>query len=345
MDEDLIAFLEKKIKKLEKERLKAEVAHWKANHDNQVKLKQEVTRRPSRFVEMAKEIKRLKAELAAAPHWVPVAEFDKLNFQSIVFGAVPGYPADIHDAKLRGGVWRASYGEVLVTDVLVGLKPPVKCQDPRGDGDTLPGSDVVNTDKCKKRQGTGMADLSREPSCTEQIKCSRCDGKGFVREGSDPENAVKAVYQCPKCNGTKLSTECKHEDVRVVLGTPYDSYSHECVSCGKEVVQQDKPTESPKCVDMLGRDVHDNDAIWITASKQLCRPMTGKRSQFYAHCVRCPRPGERIPTFKGWREMCKAMQTAGARFVCDEELDDDWLFNDRINLYARNSACTWRIKG
>ena len=79
MDEDLIAYLEKKINTLEmdNQRLREsnkvfmdaarlaeiEINHWKANHDNQVKLKREITQRPSNFVEMIKEIESLKAEL------------------------------------------------------------------------------------------------------------------------------------------------------------------------------------------------------------------------------------------------------------------------------------------
>lgn len=142
MDDDLIAYLEKKIKTLEAER-----DHWKSNHDNQVKLKHEITRRPSRFVEMVREIESLKKQLAASPHWVPVAEFNESNSESIVFGTILEYPANIHDAKLRGGVWRTSYGQVRVTHVLVGLNPPVSNEDPRGDGDVdypiTPDTDVA----------------------------------------------------------------------------------------------------------------------------------------------------------------------------------------------------------
>lgn len=41
MDEDLVVYLEKKIKKLEADR-----DHWKANHDNQVKPKAAIADRP-----------------------------------------------------------------------------------------------------------------------------------------------------------------------------------------------------------------------------------------------------------------------------------------------------------
>lgn len=55
MDDDLIAYLEKKIKALEAER-----DHWKANHDNLVKLKNEVAE--TRFVAMKKQIDDLLLE-------------------------------------------------------------------------------------------------------------------------------------------------------------------------------------------------------------------------------------------------------------------------------------------
>lgn len=55
MDDDLIAYLEKKIKTLEEER-----DHWKANHDNQVRLKNEVAE--TRFVAMRKQIDDLLLE-------------------------------------------------------------------------------------------------------------------------------------------------------------------------------------------------------------------------------------------------------------------------------------------
>lgn len=133
MDDDLIAYLEKKIKSLEAER-----DHWKANHDNQVKLKHEITRRPSRFVEMVNEIESLKAELAATPHWVPVAEFKAVEDAfHVVHGSrkavVEG--SDTFQCIYDAGKWLWHGWEVSVTHVLAGLNPPASNEDPRGDGD------------------------------------------------------------------------------------------------------------------------------------------------------------------------------------------------------------------
>ena len=53
------------------ERLKAEVVHWKANHDNQVRIKQMLQQRPDlgdraqSVAQMLAENERLKAELDA----------------------------------------------------------------------------------------------------------------------------------------------------------------------------------------------------------------------------------------------------------------------------------------
>lgn len=67
----------------EVERLKAEVVHWKANHDNQVRIKQMLQQRPDlgdraqSVAQMLAENERLKAErewqpIETAPHstWV-----------------------------------------------------------------------------------------------------------------------------------------------------------------------------------------------------------------------------------------------------------------------------------
>lgn len=211
MDDDLIAYLEKKIKALEAER-----DHWKSNHDNQVAIMQAISQRPdlqdraarvtwlvaeierlkaelksfdvshdgesqlSFFIQRAKEfeekasrfrvlidkseersrslesdIESLKKQIAAAPHWVPVAEFKSDSREHIVWNADDQevFVALMYEGRLLD-----------VTHVLFGLSPPVSNEDPRGDGDLLPESERLDklTRECMRDEFNKMIETTRK---------------------------------------------------------------------------------------------------------------------------------------------------------------------------------------
>lgn len=159
-------------------------------------------------------IERLKAELAAAPHWVPVAEFSPAhgtmyyvcgnrwsrNYDEMFEAIYSEHPEEY--------AWTNYKYEVRVTHVLVGINPPVSNEDPRGDGDLLPESERLDnlTRECMRDEFDKMIEITRKMD----------------------EPPV-----------------CKHEKTRTVLGTPYDSHSIECVDCGCDVTHSE-PVKSRK---------------------------------------------------------------------------------------------------
>lgn len=195
MDEDLIAYLEKKIKALEAER-----DHWKANHDNQVKLKHEITQRPSRFVEMVNEIESLKKQLAVTPHWVPIANFKAVEDEFyFVFGYQSGSLTPYkYQCRFNGIAWFWQGLAVDVTHVLVGLNPPASNEDPRGDGDLLPESERLDrlTRECMRDELAASAN-GIEAAMRRRLM------EPFL--GGDAERLGATKYRLRKCE----RWECK----------------------------------------------------------------------------------------------------------------------------------------
>jgi len=108
--------------------------------------------------------------------------------------------------------------------------------------------------------------------------------------------------------------------------------------------ETDTPRTEASCVDMLGRDAVADDMMWDTLACRLFRrgenPTAVKK---YFDSVRCPRPGEEIPDFKGWQDMCLAMQEAGAVFECDTYRETMLKFICSRGSYQRSSECKWKM--
>lgn len=95
-------------------------------------------------------------------------------------------------------------------------------------------------------------------------------------------------------------------------------------------------------VDMLGREVVDGDVMWGTVEKKLSPH--GCRDMEYRQSVRCPRPGEQVPDFEGWQEMCKVMQEQGACFLFRSMTHPlHWSFDEPVSGYRRSPDCTWGL--
>lgn len=142
---------------------KAAAARWKAaakrlrasviggelsdqNHELRRDIEQisnELANAMTREQELWSENKRLKDELAAAPHWVPVSEFENDNGYHIVWSS----EIRLFEGRLlpNSNRWHIARTDARrstegVTHVLVGLNPPANKEpvsncDPRGDGD------------------------------------------------------------------------------------------------------------------------------------------------------------------------------------------------------------------
>lgn len=103
------------------------------------------------------------------------------------------------------------------------------------------------------------------------------------------------------------------------------------------------PEADKQSIDMLGREVIKGDVMWDTVEKKLY-PYQHPDME-YRQSVRCPYPGERVPDFEGWRNMCRAMQERGARFVFKLKPDNagqlDFTFC--LSAYYRDHACSWSL--
>lgn len=110
--------------------------------------------------------------------------------------------------------------------------------------------------------------------------------------------------------------------------------------------------QSQQCVDMLNRPVAVGDVLWDAIARTFgthVADATTPDSAAYDHCVRVPRPGEQVPHFDVWQDMCLAMQAYGAVFerliIQDEWRTPDssrrFSFSDRVSNYRRSKSCTW----
>lgn len=124
------------------------------------------------------------------------------------------------------------------------------------------------------------------------------------------------------------------------------------VSCSYEACPEEP--EKPKnlrskhaCLDMLGREVLVGDSLWNVAGSNLHSHYKSRAR--YTSSVICPRPGDGIPEFDGWRAMCEAMQDRGAlfQFFIDKNLTAFRTarcnFNAAgVDLYRRSPDCKWK---
>ena len=115
--------------------------------------------------------------------------------------------------------------------------------------------------------------------------------------------------------------------------------------CHIDAVQSECIEPQSGCRDMLGRDVIDGDVMWNVSSKGLFAACV-KVGDNHWH-VRVPRPGESVPEFEGWQEMCSAMQESGVDFNCLSTLKV-WsksfkcCFSGEAHDYRRSPTCVWK---
>ena len=103
-----------------------------------------------------------------------------------------------------------------------------------------------------------------------------------------------------------------------------------------------------QCRDMLGRDVREGDVMFsIVRGVPMLRPARLRLGD-YKCSVRCPRPGEPIPEFTDWMNLCLSMQGSGATFQRYYKASDAWrdyrIFEDTDSTQFRRSPnCTLTV--
>jgi hypothetical protein len=167
----------------------------------------------------------------------------------------------------------------------------------------------------------------------EEKACKTCGGTGGVDSGGFTPWGSPIDVPCPDCPATIVTREVADisDIVREYRETAIPNYAP---------IMPDAATKS-QCVDMLGQDVVPGDVMWNIASKQI-EPRSEIATN-YINSVRCPRPGESIKEFAGWREMAKAMQASGATFFLDgTPARLKCSFEYSVSRYSRAEDCTWK---
>lgn len=163
----------------------------------------------------------------------------------------------------------------------------------------------------------------------EEKTCQTCGGSGGVDSGGFTPWGSPIDVPCPDCSKDVID------------------YPPLLVSPGFEFPET---ATRPQCVDMLSRDVVAGDVMWDTADRELHPHHADSIFTQYRHSIRCPRPGEPIPGFEGWRDMCLAMQESGAKFVwlngagewSKPHQTGSFSFSESVTRFRRDEGCTWK---
>ena len=192
------------------EEVKKDRDRWKANHDNQVKLKQSISQRPdlgdraARVAELVAEVEQLKAELAAAPRWVPVGEWNDNGIFNVVWDNCDKCH---YDAKLvrSSGKWHNANSNISlpnVTYVLANLNPPNVA--PNKDPDRLLEMAAKEDNGCISVGGlvcrVKAAELA-ETTESPRYACEACSGTGCEVDPTIPlvDSPADCLVPCKAC--------------------------------------------------------------------------------------------------------------------------------------------------
>jgi hypothetical protein len=254
----------------ENQKLKEDISDYeiemRSRSDAAEKLARELNTERMQRKEYESLAKSLEKELAAAPHWVPVAEFKNDSKFHTVWDHDED---DVFEAKLHkgSGAWFASYDtgrRLNVTHVLVGLNPPVaeQCIDPRGDGDMPSTSERLDNLACER-----MCDRPALKYGTEEgDKCNRngCDGTIALDRAANCYCHI--IAPCSQCTDKNRL----HCDKCLIRGSDLDSITPDTdvkLSVEQMAVAFDKMIDVTKLA--------DEDAI----RERLLRPFYGSEAE------------------------------------------------------------------